>query len=519
MTVPARDDRGSLPVALLVTMVGVLLSTLLVHTVLGQNTETRGQTARVAALNAAQTGLDIALGHLRAANNGATAGVLAKLPCLSLKGSVAAVTGAEKSTYEVEIDYYSVDPQNRPPAWLADANNAIRCIQGAGTFSTPAYALLRSTGSYPAYAGGPRNAAGDWIPTVRTLQGTYTFKTNDQNISGGLIHLVRSAGATDLCFDAGSGSPSAGTPLTVKPCSAGSVAQTWAYNLNLTLSLVSSRTPTMPLGLCLDAGTPQTVGKTVYLQPCGTPETLPRQQWSYNDNANFQGTSNGVKLDGPCITVQSANTTGSPVVLNSCSANTGGVRTFYPEQTTGAGAAGASSGQLVNFKQFGRCLDVTNKDVGSTFLISWQCKQSPDPGNVAWNQKWTITPKPVDGDAGVTGSITTTNNGVYCLKSPRSTLRGRYVTVQSCSTSSLTDELRWKLFRDTGTYATSYTIVDSAGNCLSPTDPTAPNPDLFSSGQLVSKIVVAVCDGSALQKWNAPTSVLSATPLKDISET
>ncbi|MFG1925872.1 ricin-type beta-trefoil lectin domain protein [Cryptosporangium sp. NPDC048952] len=506
-----KDDRGSLPIALLVSMVGILLSTLLVNTVVGQNTNTRAQIGRVAALNAAQTGLDVALAHIRASADELGNGLLTALPCIDLSGTVAAVTAAAKASYKVEIDYYQVDPQNRSLAWLD--LYTIRCLSGAGVLSTPRYALLRSTGTYTPNASSR--------PTTRVLQGTYTFKTNDRNISGGLIHIYKTASTTDLCIDAGSGSPIAGTAVTMEVCSAGSVAQTWAYNRNLTLTLVSSITPTMPLGMCLDAGTPQALGKIVYLQPCAV-TTLPQQQWSYNDSANFEGTSNGSSLNGFCFNVQSPNVAGSFLVLanttgSKCRSGTNNVQNFFPEQTTGAGAAGETANQLVNFKQFGRCLDVTSQNVSATYLIAWQCKQAPNPANVTWNQKWT-TPALVDSEDGTTGAITTNKSGVYCLKSPRSTARGQYVVIATCDPTALPENMTWKMLRNTGKYMTSYTIVDKSGYCLSPTDPTASNPDLYGVGQSISKIIVATCDGSTLQKWNAPPSILSALPLKDLSE-
>ncbi|MFI5953671.1 RICIN domain-containing protein [Cryptosporangium sp. NPDC051539] len=505
-----RDDRGSLPVALLVTMVGVLLSTLLVNTVIGQNGTTRLEVARVASLNAAQTGLDVGLGHIRAADNGTGTGVLTALPCVNLGGTLAAVTGAATAGYTVSIAYYQVDPQNRPLKWLKD--NTIPCILGSGAFSTPAYALLKSTGTYQ---------SGTGKTTTRLLQATYTFKTSTVNIPGGLVHVYKTAATSDLCFDAGSGSPIAGTPLTMQPCTYGSVSQTWAYNANLTISLVSSKTPTMPLGMCLDAGTPQAAGAIIYLQPCAV-VTLPQQQWSYNDSANLEGTSNGSSLNNLCFNVQSANTAGSFLALGAgsagkCRTGTTNVLNFFPEPTTGAGAAGASAGQLVDFRQFGRCLDVTGQNVAATFLIAWQCKQAPNPALVTWNQKWT-TPTLVPGTDGVTSLVTTNKSGLYCLKSPRSTVRAQYVVIVGCTGSSTAQELQWTFYGETGTYATSYTIVDASGYCLSPTNPDDPNPDFYGTGQKISKIVVATCDGSALQKWNAPTSILQTLPLKDISE-
>ena len=49
----------------------------------------------------------------------------------------------------------------------------------------------------------------------------------------------------------------------------------------------------------------------------------------------------------------------------------------------------AATGQLVNYQQFSRCLDVTNHLWNSDYMIVWFCKQAPD-GTVPWNQKWTL---------------------------------------------------------------------------------------------------------------------------------
>jgi hypothetical protein len=498
---------------MLITLVGMLLSTLLVNTVIQQMTTTNSESARVAALNAAQSGLDVGLAHIRAANDGSGNGLLSSLPCGTLTGTLATVTAATHSSYSVSIRYYPTDPQNRTASWLA--TNTISCLVGGGAFSTPAYALLVSTGTYQPPSG--RAAAS------RTLDATYTFKTTDLNIPGGLIHEYRASTSNpDLCWDAGSGSPIAGTAVQLQTCTTGSVRQTWSYNLNLTVSLVSSKTTSQPLGMCIDAGTPHAVGKTVYLQPCGTPTTLPQQQWSYNDSSNWEGTSNGSTLDGYCINAQTPSTAGSFLILGSTSnsgCRTSGAKVvFYPEPTVGAGAAGAKASQLVNFKQFGRCLDVTQQAVSAAFLIDWQCKQAPNPANVTWNQKWALPTIPT-GTAGVTSLLTTTyNSGLYCLKSPRSVAAGQYVRVASCTSSATNPEYLWTFYGNTGTYATSYTVLDTDGHCLAPTDPNATNPDLYSSGQKISKIVVAVCDGSTLQKWNAPSNILQAIPLKDISE-
>ena len=505
------DDTGSLVFALLLTMVGIMLSALLVPILLGQIGTTREDSQRVDALNAAQAGLDVALGHIRAANDGTPAnnGVLASLPCDPFTGSVGAANGPR---YQVTIDYFPTDPQGQSDSWIAA--NRIPCVSGGGTLSRPAYALLSSMGTQAA------TGSFSTVPT-RKLLATYTFQTTNENLAGGLIHVYQTATSTDLCMDAGSGSPSAGTRLQMQPCSGGNLRQKFAYGPTLTLTLVSSTSPTRPLGMCLDAGSPHALGSYVAFQPCGL-TTLPQQQWSINDSANFEGTADGKTLDGYCLNVQTPNVAGSFVVLGSagnstCHKGYDNIETFSPEASVGAGAAGGSAGQLVNFFEFGRCLDVTEGNLSYGYLIAWPCKQAPDPANVLWNQKWALSA--ATGTAG--GGVITTNpsSGQYCLQSPLSTASGQYVKVVACGTGTPAANLLWTVSANTKVYETSYRIMDSSGRyCLAVTDPNASPADLYPKGQAVSKLVVAACSGSTLQKWNANPNVLAALPLKDVNE-
>jgi hypothetical protein len=510
--------------AMLLALMGVMLSALLVPMVLTQVGSTREDVRRVHALHAAQTGLDVAVGHIRAANDGSGSGVLADLPCGQLTGTVRspalAVPNAAggSARYQVAIDYYAADPLSHltDPLWIT--TNRIDCIPGGGPSRTPAFALLNSLGTDQA------TGAFGSVP-VRSLQGTYTFKTNNQNISGGLIHVFKTATSTDLCMDAGSGTPLAGTNLRMQPCDSGNIQQTFAYNTNLTLVLVASKTLSKPLGMCLDAGTPQAVGKVAQFQPCAI-VTAPQQQWSINDAANFEGTADGATLDGFCLNVQTPNTAGSFVILGSTGTSTchrayDNIETFSVEATVGAGAAGAVAAggppppQLVNFNQFGRCLDVTEQKVTFLYMIAWPCKQAPDPANVTWNQKWALPAIPT-GSTSATGRITTNQPtlGTYCLNSPLSTVDGQYVTVTPCPGAATTSNQSWTVYGDTGTYASSYRIVDSAGYCLTPTSA----PDYYPNGNNVSKLIVATCGGLTLQKWNAPPNLLKSLALKDLNE-
>jgi Ricin-type beta-trefoil lectin domain len=501
-------ERGSIALALLLTLIGVALSSLLVPVVLTQIGSSREDIQRVHALHAAEAGLDVALAHIRAANDGSGGGVIGLLPCGPLSGRVGAGGGAR---YEVTIDYFLTDPRGQSDAWITA--NRITCIASGGTFTTPAYALLRSNGT---------DVPTGSITSVphRFLYATYTFQTTNQNLIGGLIHIFKTTTGTDLCLDAGSGSPAAGTNLQTQPCDAASAQQKFAYASNLNLVLVSSQVPSMPLGMCLDAGSPHVEDALVKFQPCAT-TTIPQQQWSINDSANFEGTADGITLDGSCFNVQTPNSAGSFVILGtvgkgSCRRGYDNIEAFSPEASVGAGAAGSGSGQLVNFSQFGRCMDVTEQSVSSNFLIVWPCKQAPDPSYVAWNQKWAL-PAITTGSS-ATGRITTQPSSTYCLQSPGTTTAGQYVVVEPCPSGSTPLNMTWTVFGNTGTYETSYRIKDGYGYCLSPTDPNDEPPDFYSKGSEISKVVVEPCSGSTLQKWNAPPNILQTLPLKDIGE-
>lgn len=510
MRLMRSGDTGSLAFALLLTLVGITISALLLPVIVRQIGSTRDGVQRIHELGAAQAGLDVALAHIRSADDGDGNGVLASLPCGPYTGTV---TAGGTQRYQVTIDYYSTDPQGQSSTWLAA--NRLACVGGGGTYSVPGYALLRSLGTDQ--ASGAFTAV-----SVRTLQATYTFQTTNQNIAGGLVHVYKTATSTDLCIDAGSGSPATGTNVQMQPCSSGSSQQKFAYMSNLNLVLVASKTASQPLGMCLDAGSPQAVGSVVKLQPCAA-TTQPKQQWSFNDGANFEGTADGRTLDGYCFNVQSPNTPGSFVVLGSVAASTchkayDNIETFSPDAAVGAGAAGAANSQLVNFSEFGRCLDVTEQNVSYSYLIAWPCKQAPDPTNVLWNQRWTLPSIAATASSG-TGRITTNPSaGLYCLQSPGTTAAGSYVKLTACPTGTIPADLTWTVYTNTGSYATSYRIMDSNGYCLAPTDPAATSPDFYPNGQSISKSVLVVCSGSTLQKWNAPANLLQSTPLKDIGE-
>jgi hypothetical protein len=99
------DDAGSLAFAMLLTLIAVSMTALMLPVVVGEFRATRIQMHRDDSLNAAQAGLDVALGRIRSVRdvNGDGTADIGELPCGTLRGTVAGV--ADAAAYEVTITY------------------------------------------------------------------------------------------------------------------------------------------------------------------------------------------------------------------------------------------------------------------------------------------------------------------------------------------------------------------------------------------------------------------------------
>ncbi|GAA3450870.1 RICIN domain-containing protein [Dactylosporangium matsuzakiense] len=493
-------DGGSLPLAMMLTLVGTSLSTLIVPVVITQLRATVETADRAKAVHAAQAGIDLVLGTIRASG-----GVISGLTCIpagsELKGGVG---GGLPGRFKVSVQFQ--DSTKTPLA----------CPAGGHLTSVPYFALITAQGTSQ---GDASNLNAAFQPNAtRTLTATYVFRFTNENIEGGLVKFLGGA----YCLDAGSGSPAVGTNVTTQPCSSGSARQTFAYTKNLTLQLVSSKTALNPLGMCLDSLPSPVSGTLVAFQVCGSPTVPYNQRWSINDSSSFQSTaSNGTSLGSFCFHAKSASTPGAFVELTSCGGSDN-TRTFAPEAAVGAGAAGPPA-QIVNFKQFGRCIDVTNFDITVGFIIVWPCKQAPNPANVGWNQRFTV-PTTGTGLGSITGQIFTYDSsktkGNVCMTTFETGAASHFVTFKPCPATTDVSTL-WTVSYQEKTYGASYVIKDYKGMCLSPTnldDPKLPAADIFKGSTTVSKLTVATCDGSKLQKWNAPANIEDPTPLKNIGE-
>ena len=484
-----RDDTGSLAVATLLLVVAFLLTALLLPMVTNQLRATRTSEARDRALNAAQAGVQAAVGQIRAAVDGSGAGLVSALPGCTVSGEPGLGVGT-RVRYRVTIRYRS------------DVGADLGCTPA----QPPARADLVALGSVTARTGGA-------LVAQRSVDATYTFRSEAKIVPGGPIYFVPpSPTSPDLCQTAGTAAPGTNTPLRAALCAAGDAAQTFVYNRRLQLVAANSISASRPRGMCVQASG---IGATAVFRPCADPAPA-AQQWSFIGTAMFESAATA----GHCLTLDGYSA-GSAQTLQPCNGGTiWQLQVTGPDATTGAGAAGPATKQLVNFDQFGRCLDVTLSALEYAHLIIWPCKQSPDPADIDWNQRWTV-PAPAANGAPSTGAITLQPSGEpqHCLRSPQSAAAGAYVVVIPCPSGTLPANLRWTVYRHTGLWTTSYRVRDASGLCLAPTDPDAADPDLYLlHGHEISKSVVRPCDDSTAQKWNADPFLLGPTPIHFVGE-
>jgi len=485
-----RDDSGVamffviacmvISAGLTVGLLGVLLSEL-VPTAYERKSERT--------IAASQAGLQTGLAAVKQAwttTTGSTRnGDVSRLPCYGtsnpLLGQTVGLDARQNAvSYQVTVSYFTVNPSGQTDTWRAA--NALPCTSGSGPTGVPVYALVQALGSTQA----------NLVPSTwgnRSSEAVYMLNRTDQAVLGGPIHSDLIATTTkDLCWQASTYPASVGTTVQLATCVAGNAAQTWSYrsDYSIVLSATQDMTTSPPSGgLCIaSTGTGSSV-TDVSLQSCVSGTW--RQLWAYDDSGQFQGVNPPVaSLSGKCLTTNNVWALGTILTVANCNSP---VDNWTPDATVGAGAAGAPTQQLINYGEYGRCLDISNWNLNTTWLIDYPCKQDPT-SSVGWNQRWIW-------DSASTRELqSNTSSGLYCLTT--STTLGAYVVVRACD-SSRTDQ-RWTMLGDTGNRSTSYTIVDAYGNCLS-LGPAGPGrPDLSSW----SSITVDTCDGTYKQKWNAP---------------
>jgi hypothetical protein len=497
LTTLRSDDRGSLPMVLLVITIGLGLSALLAPLVVRQIQSTRVADDRSTALNAVQAGLDVMMARVRAAADGVLAGRLEDLPPCTFEGDAGVSGISESMKYKGSIKYLDQDGKTLGCPERTNVDDRLNQV--------PAKALVV--------------VQGHGSDIVRELSATYIFHTDNTNIPGGQINIASSPLGNDQCIDA-TDVPVVGKQVIMQRCN-GSNRQQFGYSSDLYLKLINSESTDAPDGLCLHTGATHTNSSMVAFQKCPPASdlpTVPRQplfQWSLDGSSMFHSVNgaNG-KTESFCMTVKTPAATGGNVGLGACTVKSD-VTVWRSAAGVGAGMASSSTAQLVNYAQFSRCLDLTDHDVNKTYMIAWFCKQSPD-GIVDYNQRW-FQPSPVAPAISASGNIVVNKSGVdYCLRSPLSPALKVYTTVTPCAGNKTLPATQWTVWLDTGSYATSYRITDSAGYCLMATDQNAVPKDAHGDG--TSKVKVAECTSSELQKWNAPPNIDRPTPLTDLRE-
>ncbi len=533
---------------MMVTLVGVMLGALLVPIVVTQSRSTRFDTSRVHALDAAQAGIDAALGQIRSAVGADNTGDSSLLPCATTH-SGKPITGKANSsglaTYAVYIDYYTGGTAAAPTGLMPI------CAQGhgpydGGTTVTPAFARLTSMGT----DGPARNGSSGG----RTLVTTYVFETNNANISGGTIRIYTADhDTTNWCLDVGVAYPAEGTPVRLQQCSTSvpvAPQQKFAYRSDLTIQLASSVGSvvggvTYANGLCIDAqtlntgGTAPLAGSALVLKKCATVGSpVWSQQLSIDRHRSIQAplktSATSDSLSNLCMTVDLVSSGGNlihgvdnSVTLQTCDGSlTSPTDAWVPSPAIGAGAAvKTNSSQWINFYQFGRCLNATNNDPDAPYLTAPGCRQNPYPNAAEYvNQKITY-------NATTDKHLYWTLNGTdYCLYNqakPTSTnlLDHRVLMVSCASHSGISNiQLQWKRTTPTTDPSLPYTAqfrfqtMDSSQQCLSLADiPAVPGDPYGHQYDVWQKAVTVTCDFSPIQQWNASVNP-SGSSLQNTTE-
>ncbi len=514
MNVPSiqrNDDGIAMVTAVMAIVVTGMFSLVLLSLVMSQSIPTRYEAAAGQTVFGAETGINAVIGQIRNAEappdaTGAVYGDRTQLPCTT-QGTVTGANG--EVTYDATIDYFLDDPGGQTEAWRAA--NALNCNPGSGPSQDPSYAVITSTGTGQVVEGVGEDGS------ARTIQVIYEFQVTNSNIPGGYIYSLDFSITPDrYCLQAEAAV--AGSPIHYLPaslCGTDDTRELWIYDTDYRIKLASSTVPSTGLTPLCITGTPQ--GGTpvrATLQDCKAPTDPARwnQLWSWEGGAHWRGQLNPIS-SGYSNAWLSSGQTGDPngrdlYVWNQSAANREW-GSFDPDPRVGAGAASYTTRQMVNYLEFGRCADVTHTNVNEPEMITYPCKQDPDPAQtrLAWNHKWYYTEPPAAVGQLGPQQIYVLQNGTnkYCLQSTGT--EGGHVTFTSACNTSLKNQ-RWTRYADTGSYSTSYTFVDGYGRCLD----LGPWYRVGTANEEPwSTMVTNTCNTSLSQKWNAPPNTISAS--------
>jgi len=506
-----RNDQGSesgvaLLTAIFFMVLAAGMSVVLLGAILSQGLPARTAQKNTRTVYSAEAGLQNALGLIRSAAkvDGATGKVFGdpgQLPC-TVKGRVTA-SAPQGAYYAVTVQYFSEDPTDQDDAWRAAKD--LPCATPGGVASVPKYAYVYSGGKDATMPTSPDD--GD-----RALSAVYKFQVSNANIPGGMIWNSSST----YCLEAKNDKNNPNIDFVPKSECTGTNLQLWSYSTDYQLVLASTnvagqtaRCITGPKDNKKDKNKNEDEGKQqkARLEDClaSTDAARWNQLWNWTGDYSWRGQNENI-ASGPSNYCLSPDTADASTFKKNTSlyARPGCNGSFAPSSLVGAGAAGYTTHQLVNYAEFGRCADVTNEQIGSPFMISYPCKQDPSGSTTGaylkWNHKWYYT-EPPEGSNGKAAPqqifvnyLDNTANK-RCLTAPPLSSTTGDLTFEMCS-ASLSNQL-WTRWNHTGNDSTSYLMIDTFGRCM-----FADSSDLFNS--YYSKVRVTACDGSLRQKWNAP---------------
>ena len=511
--IDAHDgERG---VALMSVMLFMILlsgmSLVLLSVILAQIGPSYAAQKSTKTVYAAQGGLQAALGVLRTAAappdaTGAVYGARNLLPC-QISGSVDG--GSGDITYTVDVSYYLADPTGQTDAWLALASNKLACSSPGGVTTQPNYAYLVSRGTGAANAGRSADEGN------RAVAAVYKFQVTRENIPSGRILDFTKAN----CLQAQplpSGLIGPGSTIRFVPAASctNDARELWIYAPTYQLQLAKSVEDASPLcisGPALSGETTQKATLVACAPPGAADSVRYKQLWVWSGSHTWLGQTNPVTryASNACLSSLTESSLKYLAVNTPCGTN----EKFAPTPSVGSGAASKVTNQVVNFKEFGRCFDVTGESSTASYMIVYPCKQDPASTNgtyVLWNHKLYYDEPTAPATSKVqTLKIKNISGGTEekCLQTPENTTAGKYVKFETCVTSAGVNKDRqtWTRVQDTGVYADSFLFKDFYGRCMTADD----TPPLHDSNW--SKVTVVACNAGLAQKWNAPASYDTAT--------
>jgi hypothetical protein len=485
-------------------------------------------TNRNGALEGALAGVQAMVADVRAATSQGYV-VLTELPCNNISGLT---NTSGSSSFIASVQYQDQNSQG--------TYTNVTCTSGQGpaaaaTGSFLARAVVTSCSPSSACPTSPTSAPTQGTSWRRVVS-TYDFNTSYANIPGGVIYSYSNKECFEATYNNGTSALAGVTLEVTTSCSANNIFEQFQYTSNWNLAIELGG-----VEYCVqdpeDASTPSAL--PVAITTSCTSTAVP--QWGVNDVGDLEGVAttgtpagqpNGYGLDNP-LSSDPSGTQIQDASVGNCDSGFDNISTWQLSPDVGAGASQPVSGQLfgvtdqlVNFQEFGDCMDVTNQNTGWPYLIDYMCKQFPDTTDYpVWNQRWCFDQLSTNSNNLPVGVLYTPESQTscsspsspYCLQSPLQTPGSLpstvWVTVTSCtlgSSLSSQSDLLWTEWGTLGGSLHEYTWTDNDGYCLEANTANQAYPASSSSapftptGDAFSTIQVDSCNGSYEQKWNAP---------------